>query len=628
MKTGVKQEVKLLLFLAAATTLLVIPKFTDPVNLPKFVILMATSFSLAYFARLISIQELRSFDPKKSLRILFHHPVTLSLLVFLIMVLASTTFSQSPLIGLFGLSGRRNGFFTYLALFVLFLLAAKSNTRFSLHYFMKTLALVGSIESTYMLIQYLNIDPLPWDSAFDNNMFGTLGNPNFSSAFLAMSFPAIIFCVFSKSIPVKQRVFFSVGAVLSLSAITLAGVYQGPLSLAVSATIVFALFIAKSTYTKSVKMLSNLFVSSSIVVLSLGILKIGPLAPVFLKDSFQLRANGYWPVAMDLGLTHPFLGVGHEQFVNYFPGAVGIENRLRFGQMIPDNAHNYLLHFFAEGGFLVALPYFLFLTVFSFSLINLFWRSKSENSLLILGCIGVWTAFIGQMLVSIDNMGISVWVWILAGMVVGANSRPTDLGSSEISNKRRVVASGKAFKDGQRKLKAVKAIGLTLVILLPLTQLSLLDNKVWSIESSQKIGGIGRVTESDLQALQLRSRTSISDPILLSRASSLLLSYGFKEEGFDLLNRTIELNPDSPSVYNLKAAATEAILSRSSAVPIRLRELEIDPWNSASSLELIRDLLEQNNVSAARKELLRLEKFADNSFIDIAKSLFLVRGEG
>jgi hypothetical protein len=75
-------------------------------------------------------------------------------------------------------------------------------------------------------------------------------------------------------------------------------------------------------------------------------------------------------------------------------------------------------------------------------------------------------------------------------------------------------------------------------------------------------------------------------------------------------------------LHNLKAAAVEAIIGRASAVPIRLREQEMDPWNAASSLELIRDLVDQKNLVAAKKELSRLETFADSSFIVVAKSLF------
>ena len=628
MKTVVPVTVRLLFLVASITTFLVLPALTDPVNLPKFIFLVSTSFSLAYFAGIVSINALRNFKIKQSIHSLLHQPITLSLIVFLISIFTSALFSESPLIGFFGLSGRRNGFLTYFTLFVLFLLAYRLASRATLIYFLKVLGCVGIFQSVYMLIQFLDFDPIAWDNAYENQMFGTLGNPNFSSAFLAISFPAIVFCTFSKTYSNKYRIFFGLGIVFNILALYLAGVYQGPLSLIIALFVVSMIYVLRSSVSRKLRLLSYSTVLFSGVIFVLGILGIGPLKSIFLKSSFQLRASGYWPTAIELGLNHPFLGVGHEQFVNYFPSTVMLESRLRFGQMIPDNAHNFLLNFFAEGGFLVALAYLSFLVLVSLALIRIYFRSNSEDSHLVLASIGIWTAFIGQSLVSIDNMGISVWIWILAGLIAAFKYNATFLVSDVVFKKASVPNSIQAKKLREAKPKVGIAITICFGIVLAFNQQILLDNKVWVLESARKIPETSSVTESDLQALLDRSKKWSIDPILLSRASSLLLTYGAKEEGFALLDRTISLNPASPSLYNLKAAAIESIVSRASAVPIRLREQEMDPWNAASSLELIRDLIDQKNLVAAQRELKRMESFADDSFIALARTLFPTGLEG
>ena len=622
MKTAVPLTVKLLLFVAATATMLVFPRLTDPVNLPKFIFLVSTSISLAFFAGIVSVKALRDFTIKLYGPTLLRQPIILSLIVFLISIFASTMFSESPLIGFFGLAGRRNGFLTYFTLFVLFLIAYKFAARATLICFLSILACVGILQSVYMLLQFLNFDPIAWDIAYENKMFGTLGNPNFSSAFLAISFPAIAFCTFSKSYSNRYRVFFGFGIFMNLIALYLAGVYQGPLSLAISVVVVFLIYVLRSSLSRKLKVLSYSSVLFLGVIFVLGVLSIGPLKSIFLKSSFQLRSSGYWPTAVELGLNQPFLGVGHEQFVNYFPSAVGFETRLRFGQMIPDNAHNHLLNFFAEGGFPVALAYLSFLALVSLALVRIYFRSNAEDSYLVLACIGIWTAFIGQSLVSIDNMGISVWIWILAGLIAAVRYKAVLLDSDLIPKKRNVANLINVKKLERSKPKVGVAMAMCFGVVLSFNQLILLDNKVWVLENARKMPDSSTVTESDLRTLLDRSKTWTLDPILLSRASSLLLTYGVKEEGFALLDRTISLNPASPSLYNLKAAAMESILSRASAVPIRLREQEMDPWNSASSLELIRDLVDQKNLVAAKRELNRLETFADSSFIVVAKSLF------
>jgi hypothetical protein len=90
MKTAVPGTVKLLFLVASITTLLVLPAFTDPVNLPKFIFLVSTSFSLAYFAGIVSIKALRNFNIKQYWPTLLRQPITLSLLVFLISIFASS----------------------------------------------------------------------------------------------------------------------------------------------------------------------------------------------------------------------------------------------------------------------------------------------------------------------------------------------------------------------------------------------------------------------------------------------------------------------------------------------------------------------------------------------------------
>ena len=622
MKAAVPLTVKLLLLLATTTTLLIFPVFTDPVNLPKFIFLISTAFSLAYYARAMSIQLSNKFDSKRFLRILNFHPITLSLIVFLISLLASSIFSESPLIGVFGLSGRRNGFLTYLALFALYLVAFKLASRSTLIHFLIALAVSGTLQSLYMLLQFLGLDPIPWDVAYENRMFGTLGNPNFSSAFLAISLPAIIFCTWSKSLSKNYRVFFGFGIVFSLSALYLAKVYQGPLSLAIAVFSMLMIRLSNSSCPRGLRIFLQSFMLLGATVFALGAINVGPLKFIFLKSSFQLRANGYWPIAAELGLSNPFLGVGSEQFVNYFARTVDLESRLHFGQMIPDNAHNFVLHFFAEGGFLVAVSYVFFFLLVSLSLVRVYRRLDSEDKYLPLAFIGVWSAFIGQSLVSIDNMGISVWIWILAGLIAATNYKTKILDASLKSSSANIVAPKRVYKEGKGYVKTWIAALISFGIISSSIQLLLLDNKVWVLENARKMPETSVVTETDLRTLLSRSENLIVDPILLSRASSLLLTYGVQEQGFQLLDRTISLNPASPSLYNLKAVATESMIGRAAAVSIRFREQEMDPWNSASSLELIRDLVDQKNFSAAKKELSRMETFADESFINVAKSLF------
>ena len=89
-----------------------------------------------------------------------------------------------------------------------------------------------------------------------------------------------------------------------------------------------------------------------------------------------------------------------------------------------------------------------------------------------------------------------------------------------------------------------------------------------------------------------------------------------------MINRAISMNPDSSSLINLQAVATENIVNRTFAVPMRAREIELDPWREASSIEYIRDLLEQKDLNTARIEFNRLQTFGSREALDIAVKLF------
>ena len=624
MKTGVKQEVKLLFLVAAGVTLLVFPKFTDPVNLPKFILLMSMSFALATHFKIINKVTFRFDYVREKCRNGIREPITISLFLFVTGLLFSTTLSKSPMMGLFGLSGRRNGFLTYLGLFLIFLVAKKVSNWDSLHLYLKVLASVGALQAIYMLIQYLGLDPLPWNTVHENKMFGTFGNPNFSSAFIAMSFPAAIFCTFSKFVPKIHRYIFALATIVILVAISLCGVYQGPISLVTSLGVASAMYLQKFWLSRLKWISTAIFLAVSTIAV-LGILKVGPLAAVFAKGTFELRSRGYWPIAAEMGIGNPFFGIGTEQFINYFPNLLTPDLKERFGQISSDNAHNYIFHFFAEGGLGVLLPYLAYLLLFSIAIFSYCLKSKSENRFLLFTFMGIWFAYLGQSMVSIDNMGISIWIWILSGLIVGLeiNLRPINKNEFTINKNNLSIRNQKQIKARGEKTKHPIYIGIATILVL--SPLAFLDNKVWNLENSLRANSGVSVSREDLDSLNSRGKLWPIDPTLLSRSSSILLSYGLNKEGFELLNRVTSLNYDSPSVWNLRAAATESILNRQLAAPIRARELELDPWNEESSIQYIRDLISLNDIAKAESEFERLKKFSSEANILIAREVLTLK---
>jgi hypothetical protein len=219
----------------------------------------------------------------------------------------------------------------------------------SLSGFFFALSCVGGFEAVYMLIQKMGLDPAPWSFVYANTMIGTLGNPDFASAFVALSTPATGFMIYS-SIRDKKKAAMFVGVFLSkITALLFSNVYQGPMALAMAGLISCALLV----WFNKKGLQYRLVVVSSVVlsglVATLGVLGQGPLTSIFAKRSFQIRIHAYWDTATEMGLHHLFLGVGPDQFVDYFNRFYSNEDRRIFSSILTDNAHNFFLQFFAFG---------------------------------------------------------------------------------------------------------------------------------------------------------------------------------------------------------------------------------------------------------------------------------------
>jgi len=145
--------------LAVAITTVISPNLTDPVILPKFLLLLVVTVPLFIYTSKadglmrFNLGRLASWEYLRNNTILVFATLFLSIHGF------SALVSQSPTTAVFGISGRRNGFLTYLAFFLLFLLARRFANKESLNSLLFALSCVGGFEAIYMLIQKIGLDP-------------------------------------------------------------------------------------------------------------------------------------------------------------------------------------------------------------------------------------------------------------------------------------------------------------------------------------------------------------------------------------------------------------------------------------------------------------------------------------
>jgi O-antigen ligase len=427
-------------------TLAVSPWATlDPINLPKLVVIAAGGF--AVIATLISSW--------KSLVTRAHRTVVIVCAAFaldllLVLVFAGTNFYQE----LFGTAGRCTGFVAYISLTGLLLGAALIADKRSLQRITSYLMAAGAASIAYGLIQIAGADPIGWVNKY-NVVIGFLGNPNFQSSFVGfvgvMAF-ALIMDQRAKSL---IRGMYALYFLLAIVVIIKTDSQQGLLVLAGGMAIVVLIWLSTSklrVLTRPALLLSGV----GAIFVALGSINSGPLASLLYKASVTYRGD-YWRAGWKMTVEHPIFGVGLDSYGDWYRRARTAEATLRRGPEITSNAaHNVLLDFSSNGGFPLVIIYLILVALVAVSAIKLIKRSLVFNPV-ISGLIAVWIAYIAQSIISLNQLGLAVWGWIISGLIIGYEINTREASEPE-------VVAPIAKKSRQAKVKQSDSVSAKSVI--------------------------------------------------------------------------------------------------------------------------------------------------------------------
>jgi hypothetical protein len=128
-------------------------------------------------------------------------------------------------------------------------------------------------------------------------------------------------------------------------------------------------------------------------------------------------------------VENPIFGVGLDSYGDWYRRSRTIEATLRRGPEIVSNAaHNVFLDISAYGGFPLALIYIALMVLVVVSSIKVIKRSQGFNADFV-GLVAAWVAFQAQSIISINQIGLALWGWILSGLIIGyeINTRTGDV---------------------------------------------------------------------------------------------------------------------------------------------------------------------------------------------------------
>jgi len=152
------------------------------------------------------------------------------------------------------------------------------------------------------------------------------------------------------------------------------------------------------------------------------------------------------------------------------------------------------LDMFAFGGWPLFLSYFAILAVAAVAIVKVSIRKKEYNATFV-ALISAWIGYQAQSVISINQIGLAIWGWILSGAIIAyeITTRESDQALTDSS----VRKSGRSKQNGQESLGVMVAtlsglVGLLLVIP-PLTS----DAKWRSAQLARTVQGIEATMQSN-----------------------------------------------------------------------------------------------------------------------------------
>jgi O-antigen ligase len=563
---------------AVLATLVVLPAMMDPINLPKlWVLVFCTSISI--FSFLNSKLEV-VFEKNRIVFVVCGS--------FLFSLLLAAFFSDTSLHRTaIGVWGRNNGLLTYACFLILYLIVSLQNSDLPSKFLMKSLVVIGLILGFYGFFQSIGIDPIPWENPY-RELLLTLGNSNFGSSILAITALATLIYALN-DMKSKQIRFLLLGAFLfQFGVIVAARPIQGIIMVLIGTSIFFG-FALSYSQNRKLKTVSIYWWGIQFVLGVCAILALfgkGPMQMLLAANLSSLKDRYYhWIAAVNMFQENILFGVGLDSFGDQYRlyreiEAIQSRGTAMFGT---NNAHNTFLQLGATGGIFLLITY-LALVLYTG------WRSiialkRSQDKKLVGGLFTIWLVLQLQSLISIDQIGVAVWSWVVGGCLVGISKFNIE---TKVKHNHVKIAT----KDKNRKpiifFTPVLLGGVITIALLPIVinDLNIRQRVIKLVNSSDSAKALENANSLYSEALKS------PEPALRIVAIEYLLNVGANDLVLSLAQSNVKNFPNSFEAWHALAVSYEKLGQKQNATTAREMSIKLDPLNQE-----IKKLLENDRQS-------------------------------
>jgi hypothetical protein len=120
-----------------------------------------------------------------------------------------------------------------------------------------------------------------------------------------------------------------------------------------------------------------------------------------------------------MATQHPIFGIGFDSYGQWYRRTRSIEATLRRGPEFTSNAaHNVYIDIFSNGGVILLASYLTF-TCLTLAAIFKIVKNQTKYDPIVAAIIGIWVAYQAQSIISINQLGLAIWGWVISGLIIG-----------------------------------------------------------------------------------------------------------------------------------------------------------------------------------------------------------------
>jgi hypothetical protein len=300
-------------------------------------------------------------------------------------------------------------------------------------------------------------------------------------------------------------------------------------------------------------------------IVFLGLINAGPLASLLYKGSLAARGF-YWRAALRMLREHPFFGVGMDGFLDWYRRTRAADYAAQGFFTVSNTAHNVYLDIATNGGFPLIIIYFSIITLVFLSIVRVVKRSDGFD-VYFATVVGAWVAYQTQAFVSINQLGIAIWGWVLSGLIIGyeINTRVKEIEKVLPTNKQGRKSAKASIKplSSATVMRVFGGVILGAIVAIP--------------PYYANASFFSALKSNDIKAIEAAAYLKPIDERRLLHFATILRDNKMESEAITVIRDAVKGYPDSFDLWQLWSTIPTASLADLATAKAQLKRL--DPFN-------------------------------------------------